>query len=86
MNKWKTRTGRVVIENGRVVEEVNQPWEEVGAKKITHPKQIIELAKARRSVYDRRLGHSIPAAFIQNYQLVRIMQMIDAGILYEYEK
>lgn len=55
-------------------------------KQITHPKQIVRLAGEKRSVYDTRLKHTVPAAFIQNYSLRTIMLMIDKGILYEYEK
>lgn len=86
VTKWKTRKGYAVFEDGKKVKEVNQPWEIVGAVKVTDPRRIVELAQMKKCLYNTQTKRHIPAAFVQNYQLVRVVMMINAGILYEYEK
>lgn len=56
-------------------------------EKITNPQRIIELAFEKKAVWvDWGVGFRIPAAVIQNWQLVQVMRVINKGNLYEYIK
>lgn len=54
-------------------------------KKIISPNRIIELAKQGKSVWDRYLKRTQPAAWIQNYPFIALMGQISAGRYYEYK-
>ena len=55
-------------------------------KRIIKIDRIMELAKARKSVYVRCYGRKIPAAFLQNMQARLLYNYIRNNQLYEETK
>lgn len=54
-------------------------------RRIKHPEEIFELSLLGKSVMFKPSGKPIPAAFVVNFQLHLVIQMIKAKNLYYYQ-
>lgn len=91
----ETSTPGSVLENNYTAMKKQEDFKGATFHRIDSVERIVRLAKERKSVYfiTKKLGEyavlkseeitRTPAAFVQNYQAVRLVSQIKAGYYYE---